>query len=234
MSFEGKIILITGAASGTGADAALHFAKLGGQIAMVDRNEKLLKEIAQQIKTPKPLPIVADITKDAKQIIDETIKHFKKLDVLVNWADVAAMNTITKIDINDYDDIFNVNVRSLVTLTHFAVPHLEKTKGNVVNISSMASDRPSAGFLVYCMSKAAIDQFTKCIALELGQKGIRVNAINPKFIQTPFLEANHSVKRVTNRSGQDNDTLDAITFLASDKAAFVTGTLLQMDGSRLA
>lgn len=186
MSFEEKIVLITGGSSGIGAAAARHLSKLGAKVAIVGRNEKRLNDVAEEIKnagSPAPLAIVADVTKDAERIVDETIKHFGKLDVLVNNAGVVAQDSVTSIDMSDFDRIFDTNVRSVIILTKLCVPHLAKTKGNIVNVSSIAGLKAVKNVLTYCMSKAALDQFTKCSALDLASKSIRVNSINPAVIR---------------------------------------------------
>lgn len=140
MSFADKVILITGAGSGIGADASRHLAKLGGKIALVDLHEKNVLEVAEQIKKAghsTPLVIVADITIDAERIINETIKHFEKLDVLLNNAGVVQYDNVANVQFGAFDRLFDINVRSVVKLTQLAVPYLQKTKGNVVNTSSI-------------------------------------------------------------------------------------------------
>lgn len=191
MNFDGKVILITGASSGIGAHISPHLAKLGGKVAIVGRNEKRLNDVADEIKksgSPTPLPIVADITKDTQRIINETIKHFGKLDVLVNNAGILKHDSIEHFDIGVFENIFNTNVKSVLILTNLAVPFLEKTKGNIVNVSSVAGLRPVKELLSYCISKAALDQFTQCTALDLAARHIRVNSVNPAFVKTPILQ----------------------------------------------
>lgn len=144
MSFDGKVILITGASSGIGADAARHLAKLGAKVSIVGRNEKRLKEVAEEIikdGSLTPLPILADVNRDAERIVNETIKHFGKLDVLVNNAGIFALDSITEVKISEFDRVFDTNVRSVITLTKLCVPHLEKSKGNIVNVSSLAGEK---------------------------------------------------------------------------------------------
>lgn len=182
MSFTGKVVLITGASSGIGADAARHLAELGAKVAAVGRNGTRLNAVLDEIKKSNGgelLPIVADVTKDAERIVNETINHFGQLDVLVNSAGFAIFDSVIDANLSEFDRLFDTNVRAVINLTKLCVPHLEKTKGNVVTVSSCAGRKPSPNILSYCMSKAAIDQFTKCSALDLASKGIRVNAINP-------------------------------------------------------
>lgn len=247
MSFNGKVILITGASSGIGADCARHLAKLGGIVAIVGRNEKRLNEVAEQIKkngSPTPLAIVADVTQDAQRIIDDTIKHFGQLDILVNNAGILTMDNVSEsFNIEEFDRIWNTNVRSVAILIHLAVPHLEKTKGNIVNVSSIAGLMSVADSLSYSMSKSALNQLTKCCAIDLASKKIRVNAINPAMIRTPIFEAlgldstgteklfeNSVGQYLVGRIGEVSDTSAAIEYLASDSASFLTGLLLPVDG----
>lgn len=141
MSFCGKVVLITGASSGIGADAARHLAKLGANVSIVGRNEKRLNEVAERIVksgSPKPLPIVADVTKDAKRIIDETVNQFGRIDVLVNNAGVFRVDSVVDFNVSEYDQLMDINLKSAIVLTNLAVPHLEQTKGNVINVSSDA------------------------------------------------------------------------------------------------
>lgn len=164
MSFTNKVILITGSSSGIGAGAAMHLAKKGATIVLVGRNEQRLKEVSEKIKKaggPTPLAIVGDVTVDAERIISETIAHFGKLDVLVNNAGFTHKDSIETVDLAEYDRVMNTNVRSVIELTKLAVPHLEKTQGNILNVSSASGLRVKPNFFSYCISKAAINQLTK-------------------------------------------------------------------------
>jgi len=251
MSFTGKVIIVTGASSGIGADAARHLAKLGGQLSIVGRNKDLLNGVADEIKksgsSVPPLVIAADVTKDAELIINQTLKHFGKLDVLINNAGIYQSDSANNFDVTLFDKILNTNLRAVTILTSLAVPHLEKTKGNIVNVSSVAGIKSLPSTLSYCISKAALDQFTKCVALDLAPKGIRVNSVNPAMIRTPIFEktglnasqveemivegkALHPIGRI----GEVSDTSDAIAYVACDSASFITGILLPVDGGWLA
>lgn len=136
MSYKGKVILITGASSGIGADAARHLAKLGAKVSIVGRNEKRLNEVVGEIKkstSSTPLSIVADVAKDAERIVNETIKHFGKLDVLVNNAGFGISDNVAEANLSEFDRLFDTNVRAVINLTKLCVPHLEKSKGNVLS-----------------------------------------------------------------------------------------------------
>ncbi|XP_055325884.1 uncharacterized oxidoreductase TM_0325-like [Sitodiplosis mosellana] len=250
MSFTGKVVIVTGASSGIGADAARHLAKLGAKVSIVGRNEKRLNQVAEQIKSagsPAPLAIVADVTKDAQRIVDKTIKHFGKLDVLLNNAGIVIQDNVTEINLSEFDRIFDTNVRSVITLTKLSVPYLEKTKGNIVNVSSVAGLKAIPNIMTYCMSKAALDQFTKCSALDLAPKGIRVNSINPAAVRTPIFETfgvneeqaekmleEYKKRYPLGRVGEVHDTSAAIAYLADDEvSSFLTGILLPVDGGSI-
>lgn len=245
MSFDGKVILITGASNGIGADAARHLSKLGAKVAIVGRNAERLHKVADQIKAsgaPTPFAIVADVTKDSERIVDETVKHFGKLDVLVNNAGIVSFDTTSTMQMTEFDRLFDTNVRSVINLTKLCVPHLEKTKGNVVNVSSVSGMMPVSAITSYCMTKAALDQFTKCSALDLAPKGIRVNSINPAGVRTFQLNSGQHEQMMESfktmypigRIGETSDTNAAIAYLADDtKASFLTGILLPVDGGAL-
>ena len=175
----------------TGAAAAEHLARKGASVALVSRNEGKLNEVCERIKSagsPTPLVIVADVTVDAQRIISETINHFGRLDVLINNAGIQSHNTIETIDLTEYDRIMNTNVRSVIELTKLAVPYLERTKGNILNISSACGLRVKPNLFAYCVSKSAVNQLTKSAALDLAPKGIRCNSINPVVIKTSIFE----------------------------------------------
>ena len=256
MSFEKKVIIITGAGSGIGAATAVHFAGLGAHLALVDRNGETLqvtktKCIAAAEKFSQyivePLAIVCDITTDAKTVFDETIKTFAKLDVLVNNAGICCKKDSIESEsiMENYDAVMSINLKSVVHLTSLAVPYLTETKGNIVNVSSAAGLISLTNLLIYSLSKAAVNQLTKCVALELAAKGVRVNAVNPGAIYTniqrnsgmdeesfqkamAMAELFHPLGRI----GDPKEVAIAIAFLASDKASFITGTLLPVDGGR--
>lgn len=143
-SFDCRVILITGAASGIGAKTAKHLASLGGYLAIVDSNSSRLDEVAKEIIEAgchTPFSIVADVTQDAEHIINETIERFGKLHVLINNVGIIGAQGLMHLDMGEYDRIMNTNVRSVVVLSKLAVPYLAETKGNIVNVSSITGTR---------------------------------------------------------------------------------------------
>ncbi|KAF5888682.1 3-oxoacyl-[acyl-carrier-protein] reductase FabG-like, partial [Clarias magur] len=188
-SLKDKVALITGASSGIGAGTARVFAGLGAQLALNGRDMDNLSKVARECEEcggKKPLLVPGDLTDEdtVKKTVEDTIAHFGRLDVLVNSAGILAMGTIETTDLAQYDKVMNVNVRSVYHLTHLCVPHLIQTKGSIVNVSSVNGQRSFPGVLAYCMSKSAIDQFTRCVALELAPKQVRVNSVGPGVIIT--------------------------------------------------
>ncbi|KAG5324738.1 DCXR reductase, partial [Acromyrmex heyeri] len=245
MSFAGKVVLITGASSGIGAETAIQLAQLGASLSITGRNKHNLEKVAEQCGQSKPFIVTGDLANknDVKNIIDSTIKRYGKLDVLINNAGTWEAGGIESTSLEKFDNIMNVNVRSVFQLTALAVTHLIKTKGNIVNVSSLAGLRSGVGFLAYYMSKAALDQFTRCVALELASQQVRVNAVNPGLIKTDiFRNSGMNQEQLKNffeqfknihALGRNGDTLEvakAIIFLASDDASFMTGVTLPVDG----
>lgn len=250
MSFENKVILITGASSGIGAACAEYFAQKGALLALVGRNAIKFKAVVDRIKqigvTNEPLVILADVSIDYERIINETIDKYNRLDILINNAGFGVPGTLQTTTVENFDEIMATNVRGVFLLTQLATSHLIASKGNVVNVSSVCGLRPFNGFLSYCMSKAALDQFTKCTALELAAKGVRVNSVNPGGVLTDFLTRagipedkqkelwEHNTKmHPIGRIGEPMEIATAIAYLASDDANFVTGTCLVIDGGVL-
>jgi NAD(P)-dependent dehydrogenase (short-subunit alcohol dehydrogenase family) len=253
MDFKNKVILITGASSGIGMGTALYLIKLGAKLSLVGRNKDNLDKTVNQCielasgKKDNVFAIVADVSveADAVRIVESTIKQFGQLNVLVNNAGILRTGSIEQTSLEQYDEVMNTNVRSVYHLTMLATPHLIKTKGNIVNVSSVAGTRSFPGLLAYCVSKTAIDQFTKCVALELASKGVRVNAVNPGVIVTDihkrggmdeetyakFLETCKQTHAL-GRPGDVTEVASAIAFLASDMASFSTGVCLNVDGGR--
>lgn len=249
-SLKGKVTLITGGSSGIGAGAALLFSRLGAQLALNGRDVDNLTRVAKECEAcgaVKPLLVPGDLTDEdtVKRTVEEVIAHFGKLDVLINSAGILAMGSIETTDMAQYDKVMSVNVRSIYHLTHLCVPHLIKTKGSIVNVSSVNGQRSFPGVLAYCMSKSAIDQFTRCVALELASKQVRVNSVCPGVIITEvhkragldedqyaqFLEK-CKVTHALGRPGEVEEVAHAIAFLASDAATFITGVNLPVDGGR--
>lgn len=247
MSFLGKIVLITGSSSGIGAATAHRLAKNGAVLALSGRNVDNLNAVAKDIGGNKTFIVPGDITDelDTENILKKTIEKYGKLDVLINNAGILESGSIENTSLQQFDRLMNTNIRSIYHLTMLAVPHLIKTKGNIVNVSSVNGIRSFPGVLAYNISKTAVDQFTRCVALELAPKNVRCNSVNPGVTITElhkrggmneesyakFLEHSKGTHAL-GRPGQATEIADAVVFLASDAASFITGCNLPVDGGR--
>ncbi len=249
LGIQGKVAIITGATSGIGKASAFCFAREGAKIALVARNEKELKEVMKSVqKLDGEVDIFpADLTqeKQAESSFKHIVKHFGGIDILVNSAGIIANGTIENTTLEDWDYMMNINLRAIFHLTQLAIPHIIETKGNIINVSSVTGLRAFPGVLSYCVSKAGLDQFTRCIALELAPKGIRVNAVNPGVTLT-YLHRNggmdeqayqkfveHSkTTHPLGRIGTAEEVAELILFLASPHAGWITGCTYSIDGGR--
>ena len=246
---KGKVALVTGASSGIGQAVAVKFATEGAQVALVARNADKLAEVGREVqdKGGQPKIIAADVSQEAdiERVVRETAEAFGGIDVLVNAAGIIANGTIENTQLKDWDYMFGLNVRGPFYLIQRALPYLIERKGNIVNVSSVTGVRAFPNVLAYCASKAALDQFTHCVALEVASKGVRVNAVNPGVVVTQlhrtggmsedsyaqFLErskATHPLGRV----GGADEVAELIYFLASPKAGWITGVSYSIDGGR--
>lgn len=248
MNFAGKVVIVTGASSGIGAATAVYLSKLGAKLSLTGRNVENLQKVTDNCKTSTDTFCVsADLTKesDIEKIVKTTVDHYGQIDVLVNNAGIIETGTIETTTLAQYDRLMNTNVRSIYQLTMLAVPHLLKTKGNIVNVSSVNGIRSFPGVLAYNVSKAAVDQFTRCVALELAPKGVRVNCVNPGVTLTELQKRGGLTEEqyaafllrckethALGRPGKPEEVAATIAFLASDLASNITGVSLPVDGGR--
>lgn len=243
-NFTEKSVLVTGATSGIGHAITLKFAKSGAQVTAVGRDEKALAELKAASETIRT--IAADVTgNQIKAVVDRAVRDGGGLDVLVNAAGHISTGTIEDTSLAAWDAMMNVNLRAVFQLMQLCAPHLIKTKGNIVNVSSVTGLRSFPGVLAYCVSKAGVDQLTRCAALELAPKGVRVNAVNPGVVVTEihkrggmtdeayvsFLEHSRTTHPL-GRVGDASEIAELVFFLASEKAAWITGATYSIDGGR--
>lgn len=251
-SLLNKVVIVTGASSGIGAATALEFAKNGAKLVLAARNVERLNEVASQcsskgLQQEKILVKGCDITiqDNLKSLVASTLEKFGQIDVLVNNAGsgqyVDFMDTSPEV----FDNIFNINTRAPFLLTQMCTPHLKKTQGCVVNVSSISGQRSFPRALTYCMSKAALDHFTRTLAIELAKDKIRVNSVNPGVVITEF-QTRAGMKEEPYKQYLDKQTelqpltaaiepeevAKVILFLASDQSSSITGELLFVDGGR--
>ncbi len=243
-----KRAIITGASSGIGRATAELFLASGAMVAMVGRRQDALEEAAESCKGEgRSFILPADLSneRESEACVEEAVRRMGGLDVLVNAAGILKTGRIEDTPLGLWDEMMNINLRSVFHLMQLAVPHLEKTRGNIVNVSSVTGLRAFPGVLAYCVSKAGVDQLTRCAALELAPKGIRVNAINPGVVVTGlhrsggmddeayarFLEHSKTTHPL-GRVGESAEMAELIYFLASDNAGWITGATISIDGGR--
>jgi NAD(P)-dependent dehydrogenase (short-subunit alcohol dehydrogenase family) len=225
------------------------FASAGAKVVCVGRKEEALRDVEQKIREigVEQLAIKADLTelREAQQAIDRALQIFGGIDVLVNAAGHLSNGSIENTSLQAWDDMMNVNVRAPFQLMQMALPSLIERRGNIVNVSSVTGLRAFPGVLAYCVSKAALDQLTRCSALELAAKGVRVNAVNPGVVVTEihkrggmsdeayaaFLEHSKTTHPL-GRTGRPEEIAALVLYLASDKAAWITGATYSIDGGR--
>jgi NAD(P)-dependent dehydrogenase (short-subunit alcohol dehydrogenase family) len=247
--FDGKVAFVTGATSGIGHACAIAFAKAGAKVVCVGRNEDALEKVASRIREldAEPLTIQADLSleKESEKAIQHAVEMFGGVDVLVNAAGHISSGTIENTSLQAWDDMMNVNVRAAFQLMQKVSPSLIERRGNIVNVSSVTGLRAFPGVLAYCVSKAALDQLTRCASLELAAKGVRVNAVNPGVVVTEihkrggmseeayaaFLDHSKSTHPL-GRTGRPEEIADLVLFLASDQAGWITGATYSIDGGR--
>jgi len=249
MQIENKLALITGATSGIGKATAYLFAQEKVRLMLVARDENRLKTSASEIKQKggEAEIFAADVTDQAmmKACINKAKQIFGGVDILINAAGIIASGTIEDTKLNNWDYMMDINLRAVFNITQLALPSLIERKGNIVNVSSVTGLRAFPGVLAYCVSKAGLDQFTRCVALELAAKGVRVNAVNPGVTVTElhrrsgmdekkyatFLEHSKTTHPL-GRVGEAKEIAELILFLASPHASWITGATYSIDGGR--
>jgi NAD(P)-dependent dehydrogenase (short-subunit alcohol dehydrogenase family) len=244
-NFSGKSVIVTGATSGIGRAVALRFGEGGANVIAVGRNREALDQLKDEIGGA--LVIKADVTsaEEMQHVMAQAISSFGHLDVVVSAAGHISSGTIETTSLAAWDAMMNVNLRAAFNLMQIATPHLIETKGNIVNISSVTGLRSFPGVLAYCVSKAGLDQLTRCAALELAPKGVRVNAVNPGVVITEihkrggmsdegyekFLEHSKTTHPL-GRVGLASEVAELVCFLASEEASWITGGTYSIDGGR--
>jgi 3-oxoacyl-[acyl-carrier protein] reductase len=240
---EGKTALITGAARGIGKSIAIKFAQEGANIAFTDLNydqnmQATQNELADLGVKAKGYASNAASFEDSEKLIENVVADFERIDILVNNAGITRDNLLMRMQENDWDIVMTVNLKSVFNLTKAVQRVMMKQRfGSIVNMSSVVGVNGNAGQSNYSASKAGMIGFTKSIALELGSRNIRCNAIAPGFIET---EMTHSLKEDVRdawiqtiplrRSGKPEDVADVATFLASDLSSYVTGQVISVCG----
>ena len=240
---KNKIILITGSSQGIGKAIALKFATLGAQIALNDipsqeENLKIAKSEIEKLGARTEY-FLADVSNfnEVEKMMAGVKEKFGGLDVLVNNAGIAKDRTLAKMTVEEWQKVIDINLTSVFNCSKSALPLLIPNQGNIVSLSSIVGQKGNFGQTNYAASKAGIIGFTKALSKEVGRFGVRVNAVAPGFIETKMAEAipdqmKATIKQLTSlgRFGKPEEVANAIAFLASPDASFITGVILNIDG----
>jgi NAD(P)-dependent dehydrogenase (short-subunit alcohol dehydrogenase family) len=244
-----RVAIVTGASSGIGRAAALRLAADEASILAVGRQPAPLEELTASLADAgrRAVWIEADVTSSEApaRIVGAALDAFGAIDVVVNAAGIIAGGTIETTSDAAWDEMFDINLRAPFRLMRAAMPHLAARRGAVVNVSSVTGQRSFANLLAYCVSKAGVDQLTRCAALEVAAQGVRVNAVCPGVVVSnlhrrsgvteeayaAFLERSRTTHPL-GRPGRVEEVAELIAFLASDRASWITGETIAIDGGR--
>jgi len=243
---QGKTALITGASKGIGKAVAIQYAEQGANVAFtylssVEQGQALEAELTAKGVKAKGYRSDASDFAQADKLVNDVIADFGSLDILINNAGITMDNLLLRINEEAWDKVINVNLKSCFNTVKAATKQMMKQRsGSIINMTSVVGLKGNAGQSNYAASKAGIIGFTKSVALELGSRGIRANAIAPGFIETE-MTAKLDEKTVQSwrdaiplkRGGKPEDVANACVFLGSDMSAYISGQVIQVDGGML-
>lgn len=246
----GKVAIVTGAASGIGRAIALDLAGLGASVVAADKAIGGAQEVMKEIESAggRAIATETDVTdkKEVEQMVQQTIESFGKIDILVNNAGIIARNSVMDIQEEELDRTFDINLKGVVLCSQAAARHMiERKSGKIVNLGSSLSSRASVcnlsgGGADYCASKAAVQAFTRSLAMELGPYGINVNAVAPGTTNTPMHEGLWEMAAAyfqnsvpLGRLAEPEDIADVVAFLVTDAARYITGQTIHVNGGQI-
>lgn len=252
MRLQDKVAIVTGAGSGIGRATAVLLAREGARLVLNDIDPQGLEKVLAQTGKERCRGIVGDVAQEetARRLAQEAVSAFGGIDVLVNNAGVFFRKDITDMSVEEWDRVMDINLKSMFLCCKHVIPHmLRQKKGAIVNLASVASfigfEMEDASTFAYCITKAGALQLTKSLATRYGAEGIRVNCVCPGYVETDILKLATAEKvaevwrmagpaHPMGRTGRPDEIANAILFLASDEASFVTGCPLLVDGGYLA
>ena len=246
--FEHRVMLVTGASSGIGRACARALGREGARVIATGRRRERLDEVVAGIRKDggEAIALTGDVCEETTcgDWVGEGVARFGGLDGLVNAAGVLGAGSVIETSPAEWDRQMDSNLRSIFLLTRAAAPELIRRKGSVVNLSSVAGMRPYANLAAYCVSKAALDMYTRCAALDFAPHGVRVNAVNPGVVVTElhtvtnavpdyagFLERSKTTHPL-GRVGNVDEVAALVLFLLSDETPWITGATYAIDGGR--
>jgi len=242
MKLAGKIAIVTGGSRGIGFAIAKILSENGAKVVITSKDSEKIKKAESKISNSFGITCNIKKTTEVQNVVNQTIEKFGKLDILVNNAGIfPKIKQLHEIDENEWNEVLDVNLTGQFRFTKEAIPHLQKTSGCIINISSDAGLKAYENFNVdaYSASKAALIALTKCWALEYAKDKIRINCICPGVIDTdmtkPFLKNQRDIEFMNNehplgRIGQPEEIGKATLYFASDDASWITGAILTVDG----
>ncbi len=246
----GKVAIVTGAASGIGRAIALDLAEAGANVVVADVASEGAEKVAREIGSAggKAIAVETDVTdsKEVEQMVQQTIEGFGKIDILINNAGIIGRSSVMDMKEDELDRTFEVNLKGVVLCSQAVARHMiEQRSGKIVNMGSSLSSRASVcnfsgGGADYCASKAAVQAFTRALAMELGPYGINVNAIAPGGTNTPMHEGLWEMAAIyyqnsvpLGRLAEPGDIADVVVFLVTDAARYVTGQTIHVNGGQI-
>lgn len=237
--FEDKVVVVTGGGSGIGASIAERFHAEGAKVVIAGRDPAKLEAEKAKIGGEKIRAKICDVAKadDLEALIAFTVAEFGRLDVLVNNAGSGMLGRVTTLDPKTWHEVIATDLDSVFYATRFAVPHLQKTGGSIINIASICGVAADPGFSAYNAAKAGVINATRSFALELAQSGVRVNVVSPGLISTPSTDQTPGPIRdiwhnliPMRRAGKVEEISGMVAFLASEDAGYITGQNFVVDG----
>lgn len=244
MLLKNKVAIITGGTRGIGFETARQFLLNGAKVAVFGSRKETVDTAVEKLKAEnKDFEVMGlfpqlNKTEEVSKAFEEVNKTFGKIDILINNAGISSSTPLLNFTDEEYDKIADLNIKSVFICSKVAVPYLEKTKGCIINTSSMVSTYGQPSGVMYPASKYAVNGITQSLSRELAPKGIRVNAVAPGITETDMVSALPSamieplIKTIPlGRIGKPVDIANAFLFLASDMASYITGDILHVDGA---
>lgn len=239
--FTGKVVIVTGAGSGIGAATAKRFGDEGASVVLAGRTRDKLEGTAAGMDPQRTLIQVTDVSKldQVEALVRATVERFGRLDVMVNNAGIAPEGRITDASVDDWRRVMSIDLDGVFHGCRAAMPELLKTRGNIVNTSSVSGLGGDWNLCYYNAAKGGVSNLTRALALDHGREGVRVNAVCPSLTRTDLTESMFEDQALIDRFrerialgriAEPDDIAAAIVFLASDDARFITGVNLPVDG----